>query len=335
MASCTCANPNAIVEQLKEQNDILKDFHETYYGKDMQNDTQGGDLHGGSLTVPSDATFSSPADAALHDAQVAADAGGKPRLGAAPTRFATWAAPEVSNEGESAWSWIWRTAGLALALYNTKIQGKIYKEQERLSNNYYNMAKDKLNRFMNNYKPLELALLEEVKTEPEAEMNCKDDRKRAKASVNGAFDTLGGYLERQAKKLRVCIDDSKTHRMDYRKTLALVDAENYNLIDDQLYVDYKNDRRWNRRSNVLSLGRNMSGEALNFGDVARTFYGQLGPQLDKITGSLMGAIGYYGGRNDTYYPNMFLGNYGGLGNSLISTGTTAGQWQPQQLAAGV
>ena len=337
MASCTCANPNAIVEQLKEQNKLLQAFHETFYGKEMTHDKGEESLHGKSMSIPS-LDFKVPktaADRVLEELQTDADAGGQPGRGLAPVRFATWAAPEISNDGEYSWSWIWHAAGLALAIYNAKIQGQIYDKQEELSNNYYSMAKDKLDRFMNNYKPLELALLEEAKTEPEAEMNCKDDRKRAKASVNGAFDTLGGYLERQAKKLRICIDDSKTHRMDYRKTLALVDAENYNLIDDQLYVDYKNDRRWNRRSNVLSLGRNMSGEALNFGDVARTFYGQLGPQLDKITGSLMGAIGYYGGRNDTYYPNMFLGNYGGLGNSLISTGTTAGQWQPQQLAAGV
>lgn len=339
MAMCTCANPDAIVNQLKEQNKILQDFHETFYGKNMEHDTGEGSLHGKSMSVPSSPGFTIPTtaviDKALQDMQTQADAGGRPGLGAAPTRFATWAAPEISNDGEYSWSWIWRAAGLALAIYNAKIQGDIYGKQEKLSNDYYNMAKDKLSRFMNNYKPLELALLEEVKTEKESKMDCKDDRKRAKSSVNGAFSTLSAYLDNQAKKLHVCVDDSKSYRMDYRKAMMLVDMENYNLIDDQLYTDYKNDRRWNRRSNVLNLGRNMSGEALSFGDVARTFYGQLGPQLDKVVGCLMGAIGYYGGRNDTYYPNMFLGSYGGLGNSLISTSTTAGQWQPQSLAAGV
>lgn len=338
MASCTCANPDAIVKQLEKQNELLDAFHKTYYGESMEADSSDAEHHGKSMSIPGSLGFTVPktaADRVLQELQTQGDAGGKPGLGAAPTRFATWAAPEISNDGEYSWSWIWRAAGLALAIYNAKIQGDIYKEQETLSNDYYSMAKDKLDRFMNNYKPLELALLEEVKTAPEAEMNCKDDRKRAKASVNSAFQVMNSYLDSQAKKLRVCVDDSKSYRMDYRKAMMLVDAENYNLIDDQFYTDYKNDRRWNRRSNVLGLGRNMSGEALNFGDVAKTFYGQLGPQLDKVTGSLMGAIGYYGGRNDTYYPSMFLGNYGGLGNSLISTGTTAGQWQPQQLGAGV
>ncbi len=135
--------------------------------------------------------------------------------------------------------------------------------------------------------------------------------------------------------MRVCIDDAKTGRMAYRKTIMLVDTENYNLVDDQFYTDYKNDRRWNRRGEVLNLGRNMSGEALSFGDVARAYYDKLGTQLDKVTSSIMGAVGYFGGRNDTYYPNMFLGNLGGLNNNLIPTGTTAGQWQPSMLSAGV
>ena len=333
MASCTCANPDAVVKAIdrfrEEQSDNFKDFHETFYGKQMINDEKHENF------TYSGEGATDAASQALRDAQTMADASGRPGLGMAPIRFSNWAAPEVTNDGEKAWSWIWQAAGLALAAYNSKIQDNIYREQKRLSDDYYSMAKQKLDRFMNNYRPFEEALLDEVKTEPISKLNCKDDRKRAKTTVNSAYSVLSNYLTRQAKKLRICVDDAKAARMTYRKTLMLVDTENYNLIDDQFYTDYKNDRRWNRRSSVLSLGRNMSGEALSFGDVARAYYGNLGPQLDKVTNSLMGAVGYFGGRNDTYYPNMFLSNYGGLGNNLVSTGTTAGQWQPASLSAGV
>lgn len=342
MAMCTCADPEAIVRKLDEQNKLLTAFHETFYGKKMEDDPPGGLQHGKAVPDMSVPGVSSYVGNDAASSVEGGDPGGKEKLGLAPIRFSNWAAPEVSNDGENKWSWIWQIAGIALALYNTKKQGDIADKQQRLSNDYYNMAKYKLDRFMKgtdghtSYKDFELSLLDEVKTEPVAKMDCKDDRKRAKASTNSAYSTLGNYLEQQGKKLRVCIDDSKSFRMDYHKARMLVDMENYNLIDDQMYTDYKNDRRWNRRSEVLSLGRNMTGEALSYGDVARTLYNQLGPQFDKITGSIAGAIGYFGGRNDTYYPNLFLGNYGGLNiNNLASANTSAGQWQPQALSAGV
>lgn len=336
MASCTCANPDAVVNAInefrKEQTNNFNTFHETFYGKSMTNDPD----HEQATPSTGDA-----ATDALREIQTQQDASGRPGLGLAPLRFSNWAAPEISNDGEGAWSYLWQVAGLALAAYNAKKQQDIYDEQKKLSDRYYTMAKKKLDRFMEgteghkSYKELELSLLDEVKTEPEHEMDCKDDRKRAKTATNSAYSVLDNYLTRQAKKMHVCIDDSKTGRMAYRKTIMLVDTENYNLIDDQFHTDYKNDRRWNRRSEVLNLGRNMSAEALSFGDVARAYYDKLGPQLDKVTSSIMGAVGYFGGRNDTYYPNMFLGNLGGLNNNLIPTGTTAGQWQPQALSAGV
>lgn len=312
MASCTCANPESVTNAIKSHSSAR--------------DTNSKDLM---TVIAGDKMEPEPE----HSGGGGQDSGDK--MIAPLIRFSNWAAPEVSNTGEGVWSNLWQAAATAIALYNVKMQGDISDEQMNLANQYYDMAKYKLDRFMKNYKPLEEKLLRETRTTPVREMDCADDRKRAKASVNSAYESLSEYASRQAKKLRVCVDESMMGFLGFRQNTLLVDTENYNLLDDQFYTDYKNDQRWNRRSNVLNLGRNMGAQALSYGDVARSLMGNLSGQLDKITGSLMTAVGYFGARNDTYYPSNFLSSYGGMNNNLVSTGLTANQLQPGTIGAGV
>lgn len=313
MAQCTCADPMAIVKALNKNHE---DFMETFCGVSMTEDQFQGHSSGGKGGDPTDTgvTGVSPK--------------GRKGIGAAPFRFANWAAPEISNKGENAWSDAWRLAALAISLLNREAQRQIAKKQEDLANQYYDMAKEKLDRFMGNYKPLEVALVNEVRSTPVREMDCADDRKRAKNAVSPSYKRLDKYVSSQSKARHICIDRSFNGFMAFKQALMLVDTENYNLIDDQFYTDYKNDQRWNRRSNVLNLGRNMGAIAMSYGNVARTLAGQLGSQLDKVTGSLMSVIGYFGAQNDTYFPNMYLSGYGGMNNQLVSTMNSAGSPYP-------
>ena len=49
---------------------------------------------------------------------------------------------------------------------------------------------------------------------------------------------------------------------------------------------------------------------MKYGDVARNLYNQVGQQIDQAANSLMSTLGYYGARNDTFYPTTFLGSSG-------------------------
>ena len=329
MAACTCADPMAIVETLKENH---KDFMRTFYGADMTDDKFNHSNNGSiSSSIASGASDSSASSELISSAQaggVSGGAGGVPGAGIAPIRFANWAAPEISDAGESIWNYLWKAAALAIATYNTFVQQQIADDQQKLAENYYSMAKEKLDRFMDNYRPLEEALVDETSTAPVREMDCANARKRAQKAVNLSYKRMNTYLSSQSKKLHVCIDRAYNGFMDSKRALMLVDTENYNLIDDQFYTDYKNDQRWNRRSNVLNLGRNMGSIAQSYGDIARSLMDARSGQLDKVTGDLMTAVGYFGARNDTYFPNMFLSGYGGLNNQLVSTGSTAGSMYP-------
>ena len=245
-------------------------------------------------------------------------------------RFCNWAAPEYGVVGEGGWTDFFQAAALAISIANAAAQQQIADMQQDLAESYYNMANGKWDRFYGNFVPLEKKLLNEVTTEPEAKMDCRKDRDRAASWVNGASAAMSAWLTGRARELRVCISHGDLRLPARRKALLLVDTDNYNYVDDRWFCDYSNDKRWNRRSSVLNLGRNLGSEALKYGDVARSLLNSVSGQIEQAAQGLVSAMGYYGARLDTYYPSTYLGqSQGNLAN--IGYGPGAGS----QAAAGM
>ena len=117
-------------------------------------------------------------------------------------------------------------------------------------------------------------------------------------------------------------------KMDEKIIAVCKDDPNYNMYDDQFFTDFKNDQRWNRRSNVLNLGRNLTSQALKYGDVARSLYSAVGQELQQAASGVMQALGYYGARNDTYYPTEYLNSASGLNRQIVSIGSGTGSSNP-------
>lgn len=241
--------------------------------------------------------------------------------GIAPLRFCHWAAPEITNTGFSLAAGMQEAMITGIAILNSTIQGKISDLNQELGESYYDMANFKWNRFKGNYMPLEKKLLQEVSTVPERSLNCGDDRKRAQTAVNTAYNAMEQFMVERARKLRICIDPSILAMVEQRQTVMLIDTENYNLVDDQFFVDHKNDQRWNRRSTVLNLGRGLSSTAMQYGDVARNTAANVSAQTDRAFSSLASSIGYLGSRNDTSYPTTFTSS----GSSNVVSSSVASQ----------
>ncbi len=297
MAACTCADPMAVKTAIEKQTSNVVS------AVDSLHHTIAGTGAGGSLGVP------------------------------APVEFRHWAAPEITDVGENSWASFFQAAALAIALANAAAQGAIHEKQMDLADAYYSMAKYKLDRFRNKYVPLEIKLLNEVSTVPIPEMDCDDDRSRAQTAVNRSFDSMAGFLRHLSQACRLCIGDEQLRLMEHKRARALVDTENYNMYDDRFWTDYKTDSRWNRRSAVLNLGRNMAAEALKYGDVASSLLKTLGAEVDRAANGAVGAIGYFGARNDTFYP---MNGFSNSNDSLISiTNTGWGQnTNPSQYLGG-
>lgn len=233
-----------------------------------------------------------------------------------PVRFCRWIPPEYGQEGENIWTMVFQAAQVGIAITNALIQGQIADLKEDLAEGYYQQAKYKWNRFNGNYRPLEEDILREASTEPIREMNCIDDRARAEEAGNPTYDYMQTYMGNTARAYRMCLDDTMIRQMDFARNKTLVDTENYNLRDDQWFVDFKNDQRWNRRSNILNLGRNLGAVAMQYGDVARKLMGDVSDIANKAFGSISQALGYYGAKFDTVYPTTFLS---GTSESLVTT----------------
>ena len=249
-------------------------------------------------------------------------------------RFCNWAAPEYGPVGEGFWNNAFRAAALAIAIANGVAQSQIADMQQDLADSYYDMAKYKWDRFYGKFVPLEKKLLNEVLNEPLKE--CADDRARAESWTGRAYGAMQDWMTRKARQMRVCTNALDTRRPRNAQTLAFADTANYNYVDDRWFCDYSNDKRWNRRSSVLNLGRNLGSEALKYGDVARGLLNTLSGQIEQAASGLINAMGYYGARLDTYYPSSYLGqSQGNLANIGYGVGHGAQQalGMPGQMSA--
>ena len=243
-------------------------------------------------------------------------------------RFCNWAAPEWGPTGEFNWDDAFRAAALIIALANGVAQSQIADMQQDLAESYYDMAKSKWDRFYQKFVPLEKKLLNEVLTEPLKEMDCADDRQRAESWVGRAYGAMQEWAGAKRRQLRMCMSSADARRTALARTLALADTANYNYIDDRWFCDYRNDKRWNRRSSVLNLGRNLGSEALKYGDVARSLLNAVSGQIEQAAQGLVSALGYYGARLDTYYPSSYLGQSQG---NLANIGHSIGYGSQQSL----
>lgn len=299
MAECTCADPQAVAQAIeqhsKQRTQDMADLDETLYGSKLEGpDGEAAGKHGA--------------------------------MG--PFRFCNWAAPEWGPKGETLWTQFFQAAQLAISIINAIIQGQIADLQQDLADGYYRQAKYKWDRFASKYMPLEKAILWEASQELIKEMDCADDRPRAQVAANNAFDYLEKYMAKQAKAYRLCLDDSAVSQLSYSRNLISVDTENYNLRDDQWFVDFKNDQRWNRRSNILNLGRNLGSEAMRYGDVARQLATNVGDIANRAFGSISNALGYYGARFDTVYPTTYLAGSTQYGGPSLLSSTSSVSYNP-------
>lgn len=291
MAECTCADPTAVKQAIDN------------------NTEKTNDVRTSNATMV-DRTLSSSGEDGESGQYYTDDNGNRVYTGKSGKlsniQLCHWNAPEYGIKGTTGWANAFRAAGLVIAIANSIAQSEIADKQYDLANKWYNQAKFKWDRFKNNYMPLEKKLLNEVSSVPIREIDCQGAQDRAEASVNTAYASIGIYMKQQAKRLRLCLDPTLLSAVNQKQNVMLVDAENFNLTDERWFTDYKNDQRWNRRSNVLNLGRNLSSESMQYGRIANQLYGQVGAQINQAANGLMQAVGYYGARNDTYYSTTYL-----------------------------
>lgn len=236
-------------------------------------------------------------------------------------KMCAWAAPTYNGASSTIDRKLWVAAQVVLTTaligLNTHIQNKQYE----IAKEYQNLSTQKWERFRDKYAPLERKMLNETSSVADPKPDYADARSRANTAADIAFGLMASDLKRYAKMYALCIDDSLN--TDRYKVLARDDTTNFNYRDAENWAMYKSDQRWNRRSDILNLGRDNSATGFSYASSANTAFSGYAAALNQAGNGLSGLIGYLSNRNETSIPNQFAMS-AQFGNGIIAAGATGG-----------
>lgn len=216
-----------------------------------------------------------------------------------------WAQPEVGDVGESAWTNLWKAALVAVAIINTVAQVEIMQKRYQIAKDYANLAKEKWRRFRDMYAPHEQSILNEIRNTLEPEPDYVGARGRATEFVREAWRSAREELASLAKKYALCIDWSLLNDMDLAEAIAYDDKANFDYRYEEYFTLILSDIRWNRRSQMLNLGRDIHATSAKYADAANGMLAGLGEIANEGASGAMTLLGYLSERRNTQYPAQF------------------------------
>lgn len=207
----------------------------------------------------------------------------------------------VTNEGiirSSRWQAIINGAMLAL---NTANSLKMAKLQRGIGKAYQALAEDQRKYYNDRYKPLEISLTQEA-------LNLKKyDRDKEKLITGqmliSARNLTAGKIDKAlACTGRYCTGQRAAIMNDQLLEQAAIESLTAGLA--HRYVDKDeiahNNLRWEKREQVLKIGRDIPTQAVSYASMAAGIFGSIGKQAGQAADGAMGFLAY--GRGDTVYP---------------------------------
>lgn len=235
-------------------------------------------------------------------------------------KFCAWAAPTYNGNSSTTDRALWIAAQVVLTTaligLNTHIQNKQYD----IAKDYQKLSQQKWERFRDKYAPLEKKMLNEASSMADPDPDYDDAKSRGNTASDIAFSIMARDLKRYAKMYALCIDDSLD--TDRYKVLSRDDTVNFNYRDAENWAHYLSDKRWNRRSDILNLGRDNSATGFSYAQQASTALAGYAAALNQAGNGLSGLFGYLSNRNETQYPALFAMS-APLGNGTIASGSGA------------
>lgn len=238
-----------------------------------------------------------------------------PHLRSIATRMCQWAAPNYTRAGEAFDRIAWIAAQVAVSASTIALNTFLQNQNYKIARAYSDIANDKWSRFMNFYAPLEMRMIAECLYTAEPSTDYGGAQWRATVDANFSYDSGKNNFARYAKSYALCIDP--TLDLTRAQSILRADSTNFNFRDAEHFREYLSDKRWNRRSDILNIGRNNHATAFSYARAASEALGGLAGAVAQIGNGLSGLLGYMYNRNDTVYPSTFAmavpyGNNGAL-----------------------
>lgn len=191
----------------------------------------------------------------------------------------------------------------AVAALNVKTARDMAKLQEEIAEDYARLAEDARNYYNDTYKPLEAETLKEVMAEQKY-VRDKDGtttgqmllsiRAQFVGVIEDKINCTGRYCTGQRAAL---INDELLKQANAEATVA---GMAFRFEDAKETA--KNTLRWERRREVLNLGRDIPTKAVAYAELASGIFGSIGKQSSAAAEGIAGWMGHRNNRRETEYP---------------------------------
>lgn len=191
-------------------------------------------------------------------------------------------------------------AGAVLA-YNTLNSLRMAKLQRDLGQKYLALAEEHRNYYNERYKPLEIALTKEALNLPKyvrdkEQLYTGQMLASARGKLAGKIDKAISCTGRYCTGQRAAI---MTDQLLEQATIeSMVAGLAYRYTDREEITH--NNLRWEKREQVMKIGRDIPTEAVSYASLAAGTFGSLGKQAGQAAEGAIGFLAY--GRGQTQYP---------------------------------
>jgi len=222
-----------------------------------------------------------------------------------PIKFCHWAAPRYGDIGQKALNTVLAVVAFIVAYKSLEAQIEINNMRQSIADSYAKIFEDRWNRYKTAYMPLEAAMIQDIMNTPIPEVDCSSVKSDYTSFVANAFGENSQRLTAMASKYCLCVDKSLTDDLALSRTITVDDSVNLGYRFDEMYVIQRDDARWNKRSNLLNLGRDLLAQSAKYSATADTLLSGLGEGAGRAFSGAVGYLGYYFNRQQTEYPSNY------------------------------
>jgi len=222
-----------------------------------------------------------------------------------PIKFCHWAAPRYGDIGQKALNTVLAAVAFIVAYKSLEAQIEINDMRQSIADSYAKIFEDRWNRYKTAYMPLEAAMIQEIMNTPVPVVDCSSVKSNYTSFVTNAFGENSQRLTAAASKYCLCVDKSLTEDLNLSRAIMVDDSVNFGYRFDEMYVIQRDDVRWNKRSNLLNLGRDLLAQSAKYSATADNLLAGLGEAAGKAFSGAVGYLGYYFNRQQTEYPSQY------------------------------
>lgn len=189
---------------------------------------------------------------------------------------------------------------LALNVANSLRMAKL---QRDLGRRYLELAEEHRRYYNERFKPLEISLTQEALALPlyvrdKEQLNTGQMLISARLPSAGAADAVISCTGRYCTGQRAAILTDQLLKQATVESMAAGLAHRYTDKEEIT----RNNLRWDKREQVMKIGRDIPTEAVSYASLAAGIFGSLGEQAGKAAEGAMSFLAYNAERGQTQYP---------------------------------